>query len=460
MRLSTIFILILGLIVTARGCLITRFNEKTGYFSQKPYMMRNFDFPIGGKDGYGHLVINPRDYHRVSLARYKEDNPVNWKSKYGSVTFNLAAENFPQDGINEAGLSMQVTVILNQYQEVLSNTNHLPTINEMDLIQYVLDQASTVDEALGLFFDSRGNPKLRLSMLTHIHVKKIGQILNHHWGICDQSGKCALLEYLGGKFTYRLYNPTELFIVTNNDVNSMSVEYDRLHDKHLPIKQEFVHRDTFPRYCNSRYYYENQYRLMRDWEFYEMEKNITNHLEEIPREVYKYFFLLDRTTYHSWNKWQNVFDLQDRIVYFRTRANLDLNWINLNHINFTNFRQPLSQTFHIDGGELNQTEFKQLDSSNIERDINTISILMENPIEWSRVVTDHIRLLRKTNEEIPTNQTICIVQKSFEEQVPYPTPPGWLRLMLAEFRVGTHIFLHEARTNFRELIDAAWEGLY
>jgi penicillin V acylase-like amidase (Ntn superfamily) len=51
----------------------------------------------------GLVVVNKRNVFKIAIW---QSNPVNWTSKYGSLTFNQWGREFPSRGINEAGLAV------------------------------------------------------------------------------------------------------------------------------------------------------------------------------------------------------------------------------------------------------------------------------------------------------------------------------------------------------------------
>ncbi len=70
---------------------------------------RNFDWG----DGQAFAVVNPPGVERKALSIAKKYKPLQWKSKYGSVTITMAWQGKPNraavlDGINQKGLSVAV----------------------------------------------------------------------------------------------------------------------------------------------------------------------------------------------------------------------------------------------------------------------------------------------------------------------------------------------------------------
>ncbi len=393
------------------ACLISRSSSPEGVF-----IFRNFDFPLGGEDGFGQIVLNPRHYKRASFARRKRDRPIRWEAKFASLTFNLLAEHFSQGGINEKGLAVQVAVLRNQFHED-SEDDSLETISELELVQYILDQASSTEEALALFLGENGEQKLRLTTIMHQVSEQPIRELNLHWAICDSKGVAAELEFIRTKFTARLKQPEELFIVTNNNTESLALEYERLVSQSLPIAQNLVTRDSFPRYANARYLLEGK---------------------EVLREGL--FDLLDSSTEKSWNRWQTVFDLSKKKVYFRSRVNLKLKSFNLADIDFSSLKQVLSMDMHSDvEGLLDLSSFNPVDKDRQARQVTEATVLMQEAIELPSAIHTFIDKLYLINDS--SYLEAVDFSTSFEEEKPSLTYPSKIQLAFYKFRIACRVIV-------------------
>ncbi len=67
-----------------------------------------------------------------------------WISRYGSVTFNNFGRDFPDGGMNEAGLYIWE---MNEDADYPKNEN-LPKLNQMNWMQYILDNYASLEEAV------------------------------------------------------------------------------------------------------------------------------------------------------------------------------------------------------------------------------------------------------------------------------------------------------------------------
>ncbi len=137
----------------------------------------------------GALVINPRGVakHNVSwddvkavLGPSRSEPRLRWVSKYGSLTTNGMGREFPDGGINEAGLYVgEMTLLGTKYPDA-----KVPRFYTSQWTQYLLDTFSTVDEALASL--ATGLPDGHCQW---------------HWFLADRSGKTAVVEFLRGKTT-------------------------------------------------------------------------------------------------------------------------------------------------------------------------------------------------------------------------------------------------------------------
>ena len=156
-------------------------------------------------DQYAVLNVN---YPATSCQQYhvRFQQPLEWIAKYGSVTFNQFGKEFPYGGINEKGLVIEIMVAKADYE----NFDNRKAINELQWIQYQLDNAKSIDEVIS------SKSKLRIS--------PIDQEL--HFLICDSGGNVAAIEFRNGAMV--VYRNNHLPIeVLENDLYSKSLEKHR-----------------------------------------------------------------------------------------------------------------------------------------------------------------------------------------------------------------------------------------
>lgn len=128
----------------------------------------------------GLVLINKRGVQKQALVLDPRDSPARWTSRYASLTFNQYGREMPNGGLNEAGLVMEILWLK---QTGWPRRDQRPALNELQLIQYALDNFGSVQEL----------------------KEKIGQLrvapayAKVHYFTCDATGACATLEFLDGE---------------------------------------------------------------------------------------------------------------------------------------------------------------------------------------------------------------------------------------------------------------------
>ncbi len=144
----------------------------------------------------GLVIINQRNLTKESFV-FPPEKPISWTSKYGSVTFNQFGKEFPFGGINEKGLVIEIMVSMAEYPEV----DERPVVNELQWIQYQLDNCATVEEVI------QTDALLRIGQ-TH-------EIL--HYLICDSTGNTAVIEFIRGKMVVYKGNDLPVPVLENEE---------------------------------------------------------------------------------------------------------------------------------------------------------------------------------------------------------------------------------------------------
>jgi choloylglycine hydrolase len=135
----------------------------------------------------GLIVVNPRGLSKENVtfedikssSRSKSAPRLSWVSRYGSVTYNVFGREFPDGGMNEAGLYAGEMTLMGT---VWSEDQSLPRMYHHQWIQYLLDNFATVDEALASL--SKALPEGHCQW---------------HFFLADKGGRAAVVEFLKGK---------------------------------------------------------------------------------------------------------------------------------------------------------------------------------------------------------------------------------------------------------------------
>ena len=163
----------------------------------------NFDWV----NPYAFIVINPAGIKRHSGSMDSHFKPLEWISKYGSATVNLAGPDhqvIPQavvSGLNQFGLSASILWL---ESSGYPSTSTQPILGTSQWVQYFLDNAKTVAEAIKLAHHVEVEP-------TIFHGQKISVHLMLH----DASGDSAVMEYLNGKLNIYHQKDLPVPVLTN-----------------------------------------------------------------------------------------------------------------------------------------------------------------------------------------------------------------------------------------------------
>jgi len=108
------------------------------------------------------------------------DQPVEWVSRFGSITVSQVGKEMPNGGMNEAGLVVEQTTL---WQSSYPLEPTLPAIGELQWIQLLLDTCANVEEAL----EAAANVRI---------VQPMSRL---HYMVSDRKGSCTIIEFIEGK---------------------------------------------------------------------------------------------------------------------------------------------------------------------------------------------------------------------------------------------------------------------
>ncbi|MGI8599828.1 MAG: linear amide C-N hydrolase [Chitinophagaceae bacterium] len=160
--------------------------------NEKLVFGKNYDWVTGN----GMVVVNARGVQKTSFTATGEKS-ISWRSNWGSITFNQFGKEFPNGGMNEKGLVVELMW--------LPGTKYPPkdnraAMNELQWIQFQLDNCSTVDEVIA--------------------TDKIIRISNDnfaplHYLIADANGNAATIEFIERKMVVHKGKDLEHPVLTN-----------------------------------------------------------------------------------------------------------------------------------------------------------------------------------------------------------------------------------------------------
>lgn len=147
------------------------------------------------------IWLYPRGLTRSSNTA----RPTVWKSKYGSLVTTLY-EGVAADGMNEKGLVANLLYLPESKYPQANAGDPRPTLPNSAWVQYVLDNHSTVAEAVA---------DLRREHFRMVAIKApTGEPGTVHLSISDASGDSAIFEYLNGKLV--IHHGRQYQVMTNS----------------------------------------------------------------------------------------------------------------------------------------------------------------------------------------------------------------------------------------------------
>jgi penicillin V acylase-like amidase (Ntn superfamily) len=285
------------------------------------------------KTGNGDVLVNARGIAKKASALQDRSRPATWTSRYGSVTFNLKVRfnwlvkifirltgirtSAPSCGMNEKGLwggSLWVHV---PPAVIYPKYDGCPSINDWQLLEYVLDTSASVRDAI------RNIRKVRVS-----GFKEAGFESDLHWYIADASGDSAIIEFPNGKL--KVHRDPQPPAMTNS-----FYEHSRRYlkqfkgfggDRIIPFKKGEMTSEN--RFLFAVYALHEQVRAGNTslQNMFDIMKTVTQtnvrHME----------------TSQAITQWTTVYDLKGKKIFWTSRVSPEIKSIDVKAIDFTKKR--------------------------------------------------------------------------------------------------------------------------
>jgi len=225
------------------------------------------------------LITNKSGVVKKGFSPVFWEKGPQWISKFGSITFNQYGREFPNGGMNEAGLIVEVLWLNSSEYEAFDSR---PVLNQLTWVQYQLDNFASVTEVI------KSLPKHRLSPIQ-------GKI---HYFVCDKTANCAVIEWQKGKPVVHSGAELNPAAITNSTYQESLAEYQKLERASVnpPVDENSLSR--FLRVAKllkeKEASYENAFDILKAVEM----KNLTT--------------------------WNIVYDLENSTIYYRTRRNSEI----------------------------------------------------------------------------------------------------------------------------------------
>ncbi|MEJ2038153.1 MAG: linear amide C-N hydrolase [Desulfosarcinaceae bacterium] len=260
---------------------------------------KNFDWAVDD----GLLVFNKRHVKKTAFVYYNQNvkSSAAWTSKYGSVTFNQYGVGLPACGMNEKGLVVDATVLLNGK---FPSPDHRPSINPNQWVEYQLDNFATTEEVISHVEDIRIRPK-------NPNYPGI------HYFIWDKNGNYAVVDLDEGGAVVSRGNASTIPVMTNSEY---SFSLNSWKEKKIPEKDMGT---SIARFISAA-------------------DQISSASPTTNQEARDFTLkVLDSLKHKTPTMWQIIYDPLLSRVYFRTREKKGLKHVDLKNIDFQCHRPML-----------------------------------------------------------------------------------------------------------------------
>ncbi len=236
------------------------------------------------------VTINPAGLHKKAfLMGRKNLMPAVWTARHASITFNQYGRELPIGGMNDKGLAVEVLWL--RSADYGSPTAHRPTVTELQLVQYLLDQASSTSEAIRL---------METVQVLHTYA-------NIHYFICDAQGDCAAAEHIKGRLVTTRGPKLSPPLLTNHPYRTARSA--------LAAYRPFGGTARLPRGPGSLARFVRAAALLRR-----------------ARPTTKGAMALLEAVHTSETMWQIIYDLHRKRIGYRTDMNRRFSWLDLKRI--------------------------------------------------------------------------------------------------------------------------------
>lgn len=293
---------------------------------------KNYDWSVSD----GLLVVNKRGVEKTAPLP-PEERPARWVSKHGSVTFNQYGREFPNGGLNEAGLAVEILWL---DETRWPDPDGRPSLGCLEWVQYQLDNFSTVGEVVKHLGDLRVTSEAKV-----------------HYLVCDKSGSCATVEFLDGKPVHH-----EARALANHTYAESASFLERSRGKAGALEG----RGSLQRFSRAA-------------------TTAERYAKEGGKDAVRLAFeTLDDVAQGDYTKWSLVYDLPARRIHWRTLGNRSLRYVDLSAFDFS-CASPV-QVLDIDTGQGNVAArfadyTPEANRSLVERSVRKTDFLAGMPAE-------------------------------------------------------------------------------
>jgi penicillin V acylase-like amidase (Ntn superfamily) len=250
---------------------------------------KNYDWNVGS----GMLVVNQRGVART--ADVPGDRPASWTARFGSVTFNQYGRDFPNGGMNEAGLVVELMWL---EEARYAGPDLRPAVDVLQWVQYQLDNHRTVREVLA------ADQKVRIASQVPLHYL-----------VADRTGAVATVEILDGR----------LVAHTGKDLPFAALANSTYQASLASLEQRQQRGAAPPPGPGSLARFERAAARVQDFD--------TSGAKEDP--VAYAFATLDGVAQGDYTRWSIVYELDRSRIHFRTRDRRAVRTVDLAKLDFS-----------------------------------------------------------------------------------------------------------------------------
>jgi penicillin V acylase-like amidase (Ntn superfamily) len=279
-RITALLLLLVFFIPTISTACTTFLLEKNGQLA----FGKNYDW----ETAVGLVHTNLRSMVKTSLP-IDGTKSFQWTAKYGSVTFNQYGKEFPNGGLNEKGLVVEL-MWLNESEYPKPDSR--PALSVLQWIQYQLDNCSTIEEVLA----------------TEKRIRIVSSGTPQHYLVADASGHAATIEFLNGKLVAHWGNDLP-YKVLANDPYAVS------------LKNNNNNSGRFSTAC----------KMVQQFEKTATKKPVVDYA----------FDILNKVAQGNYTKWSIVYDITNKEISFKTLNYPGVKKLDMKRLNFEAGSTPL-----------------------------------------------------------------------------------------------------------------------
>ena len=326
------------------------------YHAPSTVMLKSYDWD----DGEGYVYFNPRGRQRVAFSTHLLDPKASssapssqltakWTSTFASLSFNQYGRGFPNGGINERGLAIEVLWLP---ESIPQRPNSLPYLNELEWIQYHLDRSADLPSLIS------ASQKLRI---VPIH----GAV---HYFACDRQARCATIELIKGELVIHSGDELPQPALTNHTYDA-SIEYS---EAFIPFGGDTKFngaRGSLDRFVHASIFAQSSQAITA--------KEALNKL--------------DRVKINGYTKWQISYDLKALSIRFKTPHQQEAREVHLKPLLSTHPQciAPLSYGLHEEGrGDVND-RFHSITKSVERSHLQARLKMLKLPKRLATLLADH-----------------------------------------------------------------------